>query len=62
MVFLSPSWVAIDRLQLSSETLLSLSNQLSTLDFNEILLTGDLNWDWLFLSLTVLNLCVILLI
>ena len=31
----------------SSETLLSLSNQLSTLDFNEILLTGDLNWDWL---------------
>lgn len=31
----------------SSEALASLNNLLSTLDFNEILLTGDLNWDWL---------------
>lgn len=31
----------------SSEALSSLSKQLSTLDFNEILLAGDFNWDWL---------------
>lgn len=31
----------------SSETLSSLITQLSTLAFNEFLLTGDLNWDWL---------------
>ncbi len=31
----------------SSEALLSLNNQLSTLNFNEILLIGDFNKDWL---------------
>lgn len=31
----------------SSEALSSLSKWLSTLDFNDILLVGDFNWDWL---------------
>lgn len=31
----------------NSETLSALNAQLLSLDFNEILLTGDLNWDWL---------------
>ena len=31
----------------TSEALSSLNKQLLTLDFNEILLTGDFNWDWL---------------
>lgn len=31
----------------SSEGLVSLSEKLSTLDFNEIVLAGDFNWDWL---------------
>ncbi len=30
-----------------SETLSSLNNQLSALDFNEIIIIGDLNFDWL---------------
>ena len=37
------------------ETLSSLNEQLFTLDFNEILITGDLNWDWLSSVLLVLN-------
>lgn len=33
-----------------SESLLLLQQQLSTLNFNEILLVGDFNWDWLSLG------------
>ena len=45
----------------SSETLSSLTTHLSTLAFNEILLTGDLNWIVYPQVLIVLSLCVILL-
>ncbi len=31
----------------SSEALSSLTKEISSLDFNEILLTRDFNWDWL---------------